>query len=266
MRQGGARPLFRRADRSGRAPQIATAFIAWHNATGRVAGFYTLSAAHVPFTALGEDWRKRLPLYPSLPAVLIGRLAIDRRFKGQGLGSALLADAAARSMGSDIAARFLVVDAIDEDAALFYQHHGFRRSPALEHASSSPSQCLKRCLKIALDPVPPGFPAGTLTAFCGPCPTWDDAPEPVRNVCQELPWRMDPQLQQTGTLDASKPIPWADGPASSLRRFLAGHAVAARSVGDSRRPFSFFLVAGTLHLECTSRLPPPTGLPAISAI
>jgi ribosomal protein S18 acetylase RimI-like enzyme len=109
--------------------QIATAFIARHNMTDTIAGFYTLSAAQVPFTALDDDWRKKLPPYPSLPAVLIGRLAIDRRFKGQGLGSALLADAAARTMRADIAAHFLIVDALDEDAARFYLHHGFRRIP-----------------------------------------------------------------------------------------------------------------------------------------
>jgi GNAT superfamily N-acetyltransferase len=109
--------------------RITTAFIARHSTTDRIAGFYTLSAAQFPFTDLDEDWRRKLPHYPSLPAVLIGRLAIDRRFKGQGLGSALKADAAARTIRSDIAARFLVVDALDEDAALFYRHHGFRRVP-----------------------------------------------------------------------------------------------------------------------------------------
>ena len=109
--------------------RITTAFIARHDATGTIAGFYTLSAAQVPFTDLDDDWRRKLPHYPSLPAVLIGRLAIDRRFKGQGLGSALLADAAARTIRSDIAAHFLVVDALGEEAAHFYQHHGFRRVP-----------------------------------------------------------------------------------------------------------------------------------------
>ena len=109
--------------------QIATAFIAVDAAAGTLAGYYTLSATQVLFTDLDEDWRKRLPRYPSLPAVLVGRLAVDERFKGRGLGGVLLFDAARRTMASDIAARFMVVDALNEDAARFYEHHGFRRVP-----------------------------------------------------------------------------------------------------------------------------------------
>jgi len=126
--------------------QIATAFIAWHDTTDTIAGFYTLSAAHVPFSDLDEDWRKKLPRYPSLPAVLIGRLAIDQRFKGQGLGSALLADAAARAIGSDIAAHFLIVDALDEDAVLFYQHHGLKRVPGDDQRLFIPLSVLRNLL------------------------------------------------------------------------------------------------------------------------
>ena len=126
--------------------RIATAFIAIHMATETIAGFYTLSATHVPFTDLDEDWRKKLPRYPTLPAVLIGRLAIDQHFQGHGLGSALLADAAIRSIRSDIGAHFLIVDALDEDAALFYQHHGMRRIPGTENRLFIPLSVLAKSL------------------------------------------------------------------------------------------------------------------------
>ena len=109
--------------------QIATAFVAVDAATNALAGYYTLSATQVLFTDLDEDWRKRLPRYPSLPAVLVGRLAVDERFKGRGLGGVLLFDAARRTMASDIAARFMLVDALNEGAVRFYEHHGFRRVP-----------------------------------------------------------------------------------------------------------------------------------------
>lgn len=108
---------------------IATAFIAVERSTGVIAGFYTLAAAQVPLADLDEDWRRKLPRYPALPAVLIGRLAIDRRFRGRGLGSALLADAAIRSIRSEIGAYFLIVDALDEAAARFYRHHGMQDVP-----------------------------------------------------------------------------------------------------------------------------------------
>jgi GNAT superfamily N-acetyltransferase len=63
--------------------------------------------------------------------VLLARLALDRSLHGQGLGGALLAEALQRalSVSETVAARFVVVDALDEDAVGFYVHHGFRRIP-----------------------------------------------------------------------------------------------------------------------------------------
>jgi predicted GNAT family N-acyltransferase len=55
----------------------------------------------------------------------MGRLAVERDFKGQGLGGALLADALHRATPSEMAGFALVVDAKDEAAAAFYSHHGF---------------------------------------------------------------------------------------------------------------------------------------------
>ena len=126
--------------------QVTTGFIALHETTGTIAGFYTLSATHVPFTDLNDDWRRKLPAYSTLPAVLVGRLAVDRRFRRRSLGSALLADAAMRAVQSDIAARFLVVDALDEDAVLFYQHHGFRRVPGNENRLFIPLSLLEKLI------------------------------------------------------------------------------------------------------------------------
>jgi GNAT superfamily N-acetyltransferase len=58
---------------------------------------------------------------------LLGRLAVDRRLKGQGLGEFLLLDALHRCLdaAADIAAMAVVVDAKDEAAAAFYRHFGF---------------------------------------------------------------------------------------------------------------------------------------------
>ena len=69
---------------------------------------------------------RRLPRYPTLPAVRIGRLAVDERFQGRGLGAALLMDAAARTMRTDAAAFTLLVDAKNDRAVAFYQRYGFR--------------------------------------------------------------------------------------------------------------------------------------------
>lgn len=91
----------------------------------RIAGYYTLAAASMLLADLPSDIGKKLPRYPSVPTVRMGRLAVDQNFKGQGLGGALLADAMSRTASSEIAAYALVVDAKDEGAAAFYRHHGF---------------------------------------------------------------------------------------------------------------------------------------------
>ncbi|HLB31412.1 MAG TPA: GNAT family N-acetyltransferase [Gammaproteobacteria bacterium] len=91
----------------------------------RIAGYYTLSAASMLLADLPSSIGKKLPRYPSVPTVRMGRLAVDQDFKGQGLGGALLADAMSRAVSSEIAAYALVVDAKDEGSAAFYLHHGF---------------------------------------------------------------------------------------------------------------------------------------------
>jgi ribosomal protein S18 acetylase RimI-like enzyme len=57
--------------------------------------------------------------------VRIGRLAVDRKFRGHGLGAALLADAVRRTLQAPPAVFTLLVDAKNEEASAFYRHHGF---------------------------------------------------------------------------------------------------------------------------------------------
>jgi ribosomal protein S18 acetylase RimI-like enzyme len=109
--------------------RVAACFVAVTNEQ-RVAGFYTLASASVELSDLPEATAKKLPRYPSVPAVRMGRLAVDRDFKGMGLGGALLADALRRSARAEIAAHALIVDAKDKTAADFYRHHGFIALPS----------------------------------------------------------------------------------------------------------------------------------------
>jgi GNAT superfamily N-acetyltransferase len=92
----------------------------------QLAGFFTLSAGSVSCADLPEGLAKKLPRYP-VPVALIGRLAVDRRFQGQGLGAILLADACRKvvNASSTLAVAGIVVDAKDAAAASFYQHFGF---------------------------------------------------------------------------------------------------------------------------------------------
>ena len=105
---------------------VANCFVAVEAASDQVAAWYTLSAASIPITDLPPDESKRLPRYPAIPALRIGRLAVGRRLQGRGLGSAMLADAIARTIQFDIAAFMLVVDAQNAAAVAFYQRHEFR--------------------------------------------------------------------------------------------------------------------------------------------
>ena len=123
----GAEPLdgyFRERVTQDIKRRVTACFVAL-SGDGCIAGYYTLASASVFIGDLPAELTKRLPRYPSVPAVRMGRLAVDQAFKGQGLGAALLADALMRVVRSEIAAYALIVDAKDERAAGFYRHHGF---------------------------------------------------------------------------------------------------------------------------------------------
>lgn len=105
--------------------KYATCLVATELATGRMAGFYTLSASNVPLLEVPQALAAKLPRYPTVPAVLIGWLGRDERFAGLGLGEALLFDAIRRVATAPIGAHAIFADAIDDRAAAFYAAHGF---------------------------------------------------------------------------------------------------------------------------------------------
>jgi len=106
--------------------RIANCFVVVETATGHIAAYYTLSAASIPLVGLPPDEAKRLPRYPTLPAVRIGRLAVDRRYQRRGLGELMLMNAVHRTMQDAAAAFALLVDAKNDQAVAFYQRYGFR--------------------------------------------------------------------------------------------------------------------------------------------
>jgi len=96
-----------------------------------IVGFYTLAPTGIDVSAFPGDAAKALPKYPIVPAILLGRLAVDRRFRKQGCGEALLMDAMARTLrhASRIGGAALIVDVKDDDAVRFYQSYDFRCFP-----------------------------------------------------------------------------------------------------------------------------------------
>ncbi|MHB1447195.1 MAG: GNAT family N-acetyltransferase [Acidimicrobiales bacterium] len=103
----------------------------WHSGDLRVVGYYSLAPYFIERETLTRSQGRGLP--ERIPSYLLARLALDRSLRGQGLGSQLLASALLRVAGgaSELGGRFVVVDAIDEDAASFYRHHGFTDIPGV---------------------------------------------------------------------------------------------------------------------------------------
>jgi GNAT superfamily N-acetyltransferase len=94
----------------------------------RIAGWYALSVASVERARLPSDGELGgLPRFP-VPAVLLARLAVDRRVQGQGLGTWLFDDALRRTLQlaseGPVGVRLFVTDAKDERAARFYTRRG----------------------------------------------------------------------------------------------------------------------------------------------
>jgi ribosomal protein S18 acetylase RimI-like enzyme len=106
--------------------RITNCFVVVEVATGHVAAYYTLSAASIPLVDLPPDETRRLPRYPTLPAVRIGRLAVDRRFQRRGLGELMLMNAVHRTIQDAAVAFALLVDAKSDLVAGFYRRYGFR--------------------------------------------------------------------------------------------------------------------------------------------
>jgi GNAT superfamily N-acetyltransferase len=110
----------------------------------RVVGYFSISAAVEQRNALpSAKLRRGMP--EQVPLLLIGRLAVDAAWQGQGIGSALLKDALRRCLSaSDIAGvRGVVAHAIDEAAVAFYQRHGFIRCPLGERVMLMPTETVR---------------------------------------------------------------------------------------------------------------------------
>lgn len=124
---------------------VARVFIATpDDDTRRLAGFFTLSAGSVNCSDLPESFARKLPRYP-VPVALIGRLAVDVEFQGNGLGSILLAEACQKvaQASTTLAVAGIVVDAKTESVAAFYRHFGFLPFPGRSDRLLLPAAAFK---------------------------------------------------------------------------------------------------------------------------
>jgi len=124
---------------------VARVFVATPEDSQCVAGFFTLSAGSVNCLDLPIALARKLPRYP-VPVALLGRLAVDQNFQGQGLGSILLADACQKVVQASavLAVAGIVVDAKDEQSASFYSHFGFTPLPGRPERLFLPAMAFRR--------------------------------------------------------------------------------------------------------------------------
>lgn len=101
-------------------------YVATNLGESRIRGYYAISSSSIHFAHLPAHLR--LPRYP-VPVARIGRLAVDLRAQGTGVGAALLqhAMALALTLSQQIGLFAVVVDAKHDAAAAFYARYGFAR-------------------------------------------------------------------------------------------------------------------------------------------
>lgn len=123
--------------------RVAAPFVLWDREQERIAGYYTLSMTSILTQGLPAEFKQKLPRYDAMPAVLLGRLAVDSHYQGQGLGAYLLVNALRRAFDNPIAAAFVVVDAFNDTAKDFYQAYGFLHLPDYERRLFIPMATLE---------------------------------------------------------------------------------------------------------------------------
>jgi GNAT superfamily N-acetyltransferase len=104
----------------------------WHRGNSVVRAYYSLMPYFIERETLTRKQGRGLP--DRIPCYLIAKLALHRNLHGQQLGSQLLASALTRAAigARDLGGRYVIVDAIEDAAASFYQHHGFAPIPSTD--------------------------------------------------------------------------------------------------------------------------------------
>lgn len=106
---------------------VTVTYILHEKHSPRVLGYYTLSSCSIELRDLAENIARKLPKYETLPVALVGRLAVDRRYRSKRIGESMLLDALDRSyrISKAMGLFAVIVDAKSESARSFYQRYGF---------------------------------------------------------------------------------------------------------------------------------------------
>jgi len=139
--------LRERAGQDMRRRAAAVFVIVRYDEPQRIVGYYTLSSASIALETLPDELARKLPRYPLVPAVLIGRLARDVEYPG--IGKLLLLDALSRVLrhSQDVAAAVVLVDAKDDAARRFYARYGFHELREIPNRMFLPMKTAERLLR-----------------------------------------------------------------------------------------------------------------------
>jgi GNAT superfamily N-acetyltransferase len=125
---------------------VAITYVLTQKNSEKIIGFYTISSIGIFLEDLPFEIAKKLPRYPVIPGILLGRLAVDHLYHGQKIGAHLLIDAMKRSLqlAQQIGIVAMIVEAKNETAIDFYSHFGFVQFPQDKQRLFLPMNTLKK--------------------------------------------------------------------------------------------------------------------------
>lgn len=125
---------------------VAVTYVLTTQTSEKILGYYTLSSMGIFPGELPDELIRRLPRYPVLPGILLGRLAVDDSCQGKGVGLYILIDALKRSLmvSNQIGIVAVIVDAKNEKSVTFYEHFGFIKLPENSHRLFLPISTIQK--------------------------------------------------------------------------------------------------------------------------
>jgi predicted GNAT family N-acyltransferase len=125
---------------------VAVSYVLTEIDSSCVLGYYTLSSIGITAGELPEIIIKKLPRYPVLPGILIGRLARDIESRGRDIGQCLLIDALKRSLdiSNQLGSVAVIVDAKNEKSVAFYKSFSFLEFPDNDRRLFLPMGTIKK--------------------------------------------------------------------------------------------------------------------------
>jgi predicted GNAT family N-acyltransferase len=132
----------------GQRRDTARTFVVCQPGGTDVVGYYTLVASQVEQSEATSEVQRGTSKHFPIPVCLIARLAVERTEQGAGLGRSLLLDALQRTelASRSVAMRAVLVHALDEEAAAFYAHFGFKSASADPLTLMVPLEAIRRTL------------------------------------------------------------------------------------------------------------------------